>query len=101
MKSLIPLILFFFLYTPIHAQQKTFTQTPVLGVHAAFFDLTGADTLKSFTKYSKPGLAIHFQNNIAPRLDYAITAAGSFFEFFNKNNSSLSNDQKKLLLETD
>jgi OmpA-OmpF porin, OOP family len=101
MKRFITLTLFLLSFIPLLAQQKPFVKTPALGIHAAFFDFAGADSLKSFGKHSKPGLAIHFQNNISRKLEYTITTAGSFLEFFNKKNTSLSNGEKKLLLETD
>ena len=49
----------------------------------------------------KPGLALHFQNNLSKRFDYSITLAGSFLEFPDKKNGNTSSDKKQLLLEND
>ena len=81
--------------------QQPFTKSPALGVHIAFFDFSGADTLRSFAKNTKPGLALHFQNTISKHIDYTITFAGTFLDFSNRKNTSLGNGKKQLLLETD
>jgi OmpA-OmpF porin, OOP family len=67
----------------------------------AFIDFEGAHKLSSFGRSLKPGLALHFQNNLSRRFDYSITLAGSFLEFPDNKNGSNFGDKKQLLLEND
>jgi OOP family OmpA-OmpF porin len=83
------------------AQPLSYTKTPALGVHLAFIDFKGADHLSSFGQSMKPGLAVHFQNNLSKRFDYSITLAGSFLEFPDKKDGPSTSDKKQLLLEND
>jgi OOP family OmpA-OmpF porin len=66
-----------------------------------FIDFDGAHKLSSFGRSMKPGLALHFQNNLSRRLDYSITLAGSFLEFASYKYGSNASDKKQLLLEND
>jgi OmpA-OmpF porin, OOP family len=49
----------------------------------------------------KPGIALHFQNNLSKRFDYSISLAGSFLEFPDGKGGSPGNGKKQLLLEND
>jgi OOP family OmpA-OmpF porin len=69
--------------------QVSFTKTPALGINMTFIDFEGAGM--------KPGLALHFQNNLSRRFDYCITLAGSFLAAPDNKSS----DTKQLLLEND
>jgi OOP family OmpA-OmpF porin len=82
-------------------QAQPLTKTPAVGIHLAFFDFAGADSLRSFGRDVKTGLAIHYQNSLSKRFDYSITLAGSFLDFMNRKNKSLGNGEKQLLLEAD
>jgi OOP family OmpA-OmpF porin len=84
-----------------HAQPGNYTKTPALGLHLAYFDFMGADDISSFGRQMKPGIAIHFQNNLSKQFGYNITLAGSFLDFPNRKGGSLSNGKKQLLLEND
>lgn len=86
--------------TPI-AQPLSYTKTPSLGVHLTFIDFKGADKLSSFGQSVKPGLAVHFQNNLSGRFDYSILLAGSFLQFPDKKDGNSTSDKKQLLLEND
>lgn len=83
------------------AQSGNYTKTPAIGLHLAYFDFMGADDLASFGRQMKPGIAIHFQNNLSKRFGYNVTLAGSFLDFPNRKGGSLSNGKKQLLLEND
>ena len=83
------------------AQSANYSKTPAIGLHLANFDFQGADDLSSFGRQMKPGIAIHFQNNLSKRFGYNITLAGSFLDFPNRKGGSLSNGKKQLLLEND
>lgn len=83
------------------AQQTNYTKTPALGIHIAFFDFTGADSLHSFGKNMKIGLAINFQNSLSKQIDYNINLAGTFLDFTNRKNTSLGEGKKQMLLEAD
>lgn len=67
----------------------------------SFIDFDGANKLSSFGRSMKPGLALHFQNNLSRRLDYSIMLAGSFLEFPDNKNGNNTSDKKQLLLEND
>ncbi|AEV99211.1 hypothetical protein A4D02_35595 [Niastella koreensis] len=67
----------------------------------AFIDFDGANKLSSFGRSMKPGLALHFQNNLSRRFDYSIMVAGSFLEFPDNKNGNNTGDKKQLLLEND
>lgn len=67
----------------------------------SFIDFEGANKLSSFGRSMKPGLALHFQNNLSRRFDYSIMLAGSFLEFPDKKNGGSASDKKQLLLEND
>jgi OOP family OmpA-OmpF porin len=82
-------------------QSQPLTKTSSIGIHLAFFDFPGADSLRSFGKQMKTGLAIHYQNSLSKRFDYSITLAGSFLDFMDRKNKSLGNGEKQLLLEAD
>jgi OOP family OmpA-OmpF porin len=82
-------------------QPLPFTKTPALGVHLAYFDFNGADAIDDFGCQMKPGIALHFQNNLSPWFDYAISLAGSFLEFPDGKGGTLGNGKKQLLLEND
>lgn len=82
-------------------QPLSFTKVPALGINMTFIDFDGAHKLSSFGRSMKPGLALHFQNNLSPRLDYSIMLAGSFLEFPGNKNGSSASEQKQLLLEND
>jgi OOP family OmpA-OmpF porin len=83
------------------SQPVSFTKTPALGINMAFFDFDGAHKLSSFGRSMKPGLSLHFQNNLSSRFDYSIMLAGSFLEFPGNKNVNVSADKKQLLLEND
>lgn len=83
------------------AQPGSFTKTPALGVHLAYFDFKGARKLSSFGQSMQPGIAINFQNSFSKRFDYSISLAGSFLEFPDDKGGSLGNGKKQLLLEND
>jgi OOP family OmpA-OmpF porin len=83
------------------AQSGNYTKTPAIGLHLAYFDFMGADELSAFGRQMKPGIAIHFQNNLSKRFGYNVTLAGSFLDFPNRKGGSLSNGKKQLLLEND
>jgi OmpA-OmpF porin, OOP family len=82
-------------------QTRNYTKTPAMGLHLAYFDFMGADDLSSFGSQMKPGIAIHFQNNLSKRFGYNVSLAGSFLEFPDRKGASLSNGKKQLLLEND
>lgn len=84
-----------------HGQQKTFTKTPAIGLHAAFIDFTGADSLRAFGRYSKPSLALSYQNSFSRKWDYSVTVSGSFLDFSDRQNKSLGNGKEHLLLQAD
>jgi OmpA-OmpF porin, OOP family len=84
-----------------NSQPVSFTKTPALGIHLAFFDFKGADNGAHFGRYMKPGLALHFQNSFSKQIDYSVTLAGSFLEFPDGKDGSLGNGKKQLLLEND
>jgi OOP family OmpA-OmpF porin len=81
-------------------QPVSFTKVPALGINMSFIDFEGANKLSSFGRSMKPGLALHFQNNLSRRFDYSIMLAGSFLEFPDTKNRG-SGDKKQLLLEND
>lgn len=83
------------------AQPVNYTKTPALGLQLTYIDFMGADELSSFGRQMKPGIAIHFQNNLSKRFGYNVTVAGSFLDFPNRKGGSLSNGKKQLLLEND
>lgn len=83
------------------AQPFPFTKTPALGIHMAYFDFNGADAIDAFGRQMKPGITLHFQNNLSPRFDYAISLAGSFLEFPEGKGGTPGNGKKQLLLEND
>jgi OmpA-OmpF porin, OOP family len=101
MKKTVYLVLCFIMTYVSKGQQTNYTQTPAMGVHVSFFDIAGADSLRSFGRNMKAGLAIHYQNNISKQFDYAITLAGTYLDFPDRKNNSLGNGKKQLLLETD
>jgi OOP family OmpA-OmpF porin len=82
-------------------QPTGFTKTPALGVHLAYFDFNGADKMSNLGRQMKPGIALHFQNNLSKRLDYTIFLAGSFLEFPGEKGGATNDDKKQLLLEND
>lgn len=94
-------ILSFLLSLTATAQQPAFTKTPALGIHLAFFDITGADSLQAFGKNMKPGLAIHYQNDLSKQLSYNVQLAGTYLDFPNRKGKSLGDGKKQLLLEMD
>jgi OOP family OmpA-OmpF porin len=99
MKRILPYLLLLGLATTTNAQPLT--KTPAVGVHLSFFDFSGADSLRSFGRNMKTGLAIHYQNSLSRRFDFSIALAGSFLDFMNRTNKSLGNGEKQLLLEAD
>jgi OmpA-OmpF porin, OOP family len=101
--SKIFLYLFFLCITGavVHSQQKSFTKTPAIGLHASFIDFKGADSLRAFGRYAKPGLALHYQNSFAGKWDYGITVSGAFLDFTDRHNKSLGKGKEYLLLEAD
>lgn len=82
-------------------QQVGFTKTPSLGINMAFIDFDGAHKLSSFGRSMKPGIALHFQNNLSKRFDYCVTLAGSFLEIPDEKNGGNTGDKKQLFLEND
>ncbi len=82
-------------------QPAGFTKTPAIGVHLAYFDFNGADKMANFGRRMKPGLALHFQNNLSKRFDYTISLAGAFLEFPGEKSGATNEDDKQLLLEND
>lgn len=82
-------------------QQASFTKTPALGINMTFTDFDGAHKLSSLGRFLKPGLALHFQNNLSRRFDYSITLAGSFLEFNDSKNGNITDEKKQLFLEND
>lgn len=85
----------------LHAQPKSFTKSPALGIHLSVMDFKGADSLRAFGRNAVTGLSVNYQNSFSRKWDYSITLAGSFMEFADKNNKDLGNGKKQLLIEVD
>jgi len=83
------------------SQSQTYTKTPAIGVHLAFFDFKGADSLHNFGRNMKPGIAIHYQNSLSRRFDYSITLSGSFLDLENLKGINTTSNNKQLYLEAD
>ncbi|MET3887441.1 OOP family OmpA-OmpF porin [Chitinophagaceae bacterium OAS944] len=87
--------------TTLHAQPKSFTKSPALGIHLSVMDFKGADSLRAFGRNAVTGLSVNYQNSFSRKWDYSITMAGSFMEFADKDNKDLGNGKKQLLIEVD
>jgi OOP family OmpA-OmpF porin len=100
---IVPLAICAFILVNVEArcQPPGFTKVPALGINMTFIDFDGANKLSSFGRSMKPGLALHFQNNLSRRFDYSIMLAGSFLEFPDKKGGNNISDKKQLLLEND
>jgi OOP family OmpA-OmpF porin len=95
-------VIFFCLaFQSLKSQPQPYTKSPAIGIHLAFFDFKGADSLRSFGRSMKPGIAIHYQNSFSRRFDYNITLSGSFLDLENIKGTNATNDNKQLYLEAD
>src|SRR5438132_893492 len=90
-------LIFFFLFFASKAQRGNYIKTPAVGIHLAFIDFKGADSLQSFGRFMKSGLSINYQNNVSRQIDYSVTLTGSFLDFPDKKNNSLGNGKSKPL----
>ena len=101
MHNTIRLIIICLISTSLHAQPKSFTKSPALGIHLSVMDFKGADSLRAFGRNAIIGLSVNYQNSFSRKWDYSITLAGSFMEFADKNHKDLGNGKKQLLMEAD
>jgi OOP family OmpA-OmpF porin len=83
------------------SQLADYTKSPAIGIHLAFFDFKGADSLRNFAHNLKTAIAIHYQNNFSRRFDYSCTLSGSFLYLGNLKGTNATNNNKQLYLEAD
>ena len=100
-EACIGFVLLFIMVYSARSQPANFTKTPAVGVNLVLFDFKGADSLRSFGRSAKTGIALHYQNSFSARFDYSVTLAGSFLDFPDNKNGNTGDENKQLLLETD